>query len=139
VFRARNRRGAWEFFLVPIYPHQVADRGRWPVPPNRAVSAHKPEEQWPVMDSGFEFMFSLHNRSFIEVEKPDGTVITGYFIGLDRASGSITISVPHSTKEPARTIGARTLRRFEKFCVDRLGRVFPVRREIRTWHGVPCV
>jgi len=138
VFRARNRRGAWEFYLVPIYPHQVADRERWPAPPDRAVSAHKPEGQWPVMDSGFEFLFSLHNRSFIEVEKPDGTVITGYFMGLDRASGSITISAPHSTNALARGIGARTLRRLQKFRVDRLGRVFPVARETRTWHGVPC-
>ena len=138
VFRARNRHGRWEFYLVPIYPHQVADKVRWPTPPDRAVQGNTPEEQWPVMDAGYEFLFSLHQRSFIEVEKRDRTVITGYFMGLDRHTGSIAISTPHSTKALARGIGARTLMRFEKFRVDRLGRTFAVRQETRTWHGVPC-
>jgi CRISPR-associated endonuclease Csn1 len=138
VFRARNKRGAWEFYLVPIYPHQVADRERWPDPPDRAVAAHKPEEEWPIIDGSYEFLWSLHQRSFIEVEKKDGTIVTGYFMGLDRQGGQINICAPHSTKMLVAGIGSRTLKRFEKFRVDRLGRVFPVARETRTWHGVPC-
>lgn len=139
VFRKRNRRGEWEFYLVPIYPHQVADKARWPAPPDRAVTAHKPEDEWPVMDAGHEFLFSLHQRSFIEVERKDGVVITGYFAGMDRAGGQISIVAPHSTKAISAGIGARTLKRFEKFRVDRLGRIFPVGRETRTWHGAACI
>ena len=139
VFRRRNRRGEWEFYLVPVYPHQVADKAGWPAPPDRAVAAGKPEDQWPVMDDGCEFLWSLNQRSFIEVEQRDSTVITGYFMGLDRSTGAITVAAPHSTKELARNLGARTLRRFEKFRVDRLGRVFLVAQERRTWHGVACM
>jgi CRISPR-associated endonuclease Csn1 len=138
VFRKQNRRGEWEFYLVPIYPHQVADRKNWPMPPDRAVTAHKAEGEWPIMDAGFEFLWSLHPRSFIEVERKDGTTITGYFMGFDRDGGQISISSPHSTKAITPRIGTRTLRRFEKFRVDRLGHVFPVARETRTWHGAAC-
>lgn len=138
VFRARNRRGAWEFFLVPIYPHQVADEEGWPAPPGRAVTAHKPEAAWPQIGPQHEFLWSLHSRAFIEVEKPDGTVITGYFMGLDRNGGQINIAAQHSTKVLTTGIGTRSLKRFEKFRVDRLGRVHAVPRETRTWHGVPC-
>jgi CRISPR-associated endonuclease Csn1 len=138
VFRKQNRRGEWEFYLVPIYPHQVADRERWTAPPSRAVTAHKPEDVWPVMDAGFEFLWSLHQRSFIEVERRDSTIITGYFMGLDRDGGQISISAPYSTNAITPRIGTRTLKRFEKFRVDRLGRIFAVGQEKRTWHGVAC-
>lgn len=138
VFRKRNRRGAWEFYLVPVYPHQVADEAAWPRPPERAVAQGKPEEEWPVMDGDHEFLWSLSQRSFVEIEKADGTIITGYFMGLDRNGGQISISAPYSTEAITRRIGTRTLKRFEKFRVDRLGRVFPVGRETRTWHGAPC-
>lgn len=133
VFRKPNRRGEWEFYLVPVYPHQVADQKTWPAPPNLAVPGDKPE-----MGPDHEFLWSLNQRSFIEVERRDGTVITGYFMGLDRNTGALTISAPHSTKAFVKGIGARTLKRFEKFRVDRLGRIFTVARETRTWHGVAC-
>jgi CRISPR-associated endonuclease Csn1 len=138
VFRKKNKRDAWEYFLVPIYPHQVMDRVDWPTPPCRAVQQGKAEEEWPIIDSAYEFLWSIYPLSFLQITKLDGEVIEGYFRSLDRSTGNLTIS-PHLTKEQIRKgIGTRTLFDFRKLNVDRLGRRFEIRREIRTWHGVAC-
>ena len=79
VFRKPNKRGKMEFFLVPIYPHQVADRKEGPQPPNQAVVAYKDEDEWPEMDASYEFLWSIHPLSWIELVKSDGTFICGYF------------------------------------------------------------
>ena len=138
VFRKQNRHGAWQFFLVPIYPHQVADEAGWPQPPSRAVTAHKPEDTWPEVTQEFEFLWSLYQRSFVTLVRNDAPPICGYFMGLDRASGNIDISAPHTTQTLTRGIGTRTLKSFSKFTVDRLGRSHEIARETRTWHGVAC-
>ena len=97
VFRKQNRKGKWEYFLVPIYPHQVANQQEWALPPNQAVVAYKPEDEWPEMDEDYEFLWSLHPFWWIEVEKTDGAFIDGYFRGMHRSTGAIAIS-PHQTK-----------------------------------------
>lgn len=137
VFRKKNRKGAWQFFLVPIYPHQVADAQDWPAPPNRAVQGGKDEDKWPEIDGGHEFCWSIYPLSFLELTKPD-EVIEGYMRSLDRNTGAFTISPHHTKQEVRKGIGARTLRNFRKFHVDRLGRRFEIARETRTWHGVAC-
>jgi CRISPR-associated endonuclease Csn1 len=138
VFRKANKRGVFEYFLVPIYPHQVADQKEWPAPPNRAARAATAEESWPDMTAEHEFIFSIGPRTFLEVEKRDGTFIDGYFMSMDRSTASITISVHHSTKNIKKSIGVLSLKRFEKFRIDRLGNRHAVPRETRTWHGVVC-
>lgn len=138
VFRKRNKKGAWEYFLVPIYPHQVADQEEWPSPPNRAVQAYKPETEWPQISNEHEFVWSLYPLSFVEVEKSDGTFIDGYFRGFDRTTGAIGLSAQQSKEALLRGIGAKTLKSFAKFNVDRLGRRFPIPKETRTWHGAVC-
>jgi CRISPR-associated endonuclease Csn1 len=138
VFRKKNRKGVWEFFLVPIYPHQVADVGTWPRPPNRAVQASKPEDQWPEVTPNHEFLWSLYSFSYILVEKSDGMVIEGYYRGLHRGTGAIDISLHFSRDIAAEGIGGRTLKSFSKYAVDRLGRRFEINRETRTWHGAAC-
>jgi len=138
VFRKQNKKGAWEYYVVPIYPHQVANFVEWPTPPMRAVQAGKPEEGWPEISTTYEFCWSLYPLNFIELVKPDGEVIEGYLRGLSRSTGAFTIS-PHHTKEETRVgIGARTLSSIRKFSIDRLGGRFEIPRETRTWHGVVC-
>ena len=34
VFRKKNKKGKWEFYVVPIYPHQIATMEE---PPNKYV------------------------------------------------------------------------------------------------------
>jgi len=134
VFSKANAKGKRQFFLVPIYPHQVAGDD---VPPNRAVAASTPETEWPVMDETFDFEFSIFSKSWVEVVKPDGTVIEGYFRGVNRALGAINIS-PHLTQtlpNQITNIGARNLHAFCKYQVDRLGTKHLVEKEVRTWRG----
>jgi CRISPR-associated endonuclease Csn1 len=138
VFAKANKRGKREFYLVPIYPHQVADRANWPKPPDRAVIAYKPEEAWTKIDATFEFRFSLYPHSLVEVLTPDGEVITGYFKGVDRSTGAISLSQPESPRKLRRGIGTKTLSRIKKLAVNRLGDVAEVGSEARTWHGVVC-
>ena len=70
VFR-QARNGRMRYHLVPIYPHQIADRTGYPSPPDRAVTSGRPEAEWLVVDSA-EFLFSLFSHSLLEVAKPDG-------------------------------------------------------------------
>jgi CRISPR-associated endonuclease Csn1 len=138
VFRKKNRKGSWEYFLVPIYPHQVADIEDWADPPNRSVQAYEPEDEWPEMTADFEFVWSIYPFSFIEVEKSDGKKIDGYYRGMNRLTGALNISPHYSRDIVVQGIGARTLHSFRKCAVDRLGRRFEISRETRTWHGVAC-
>jgi CRISPR-associated endonuclease Csn1 len=126
------------FHLVPIYPHQVADAESFPQPPDRAVVAHRPETKWTKVDSGFEFLFSLVPNSLVEVTKPDGEVIAGYYRGIDRQGAQLTLSPHENTQRLIRGVGSKTLLSFRKFSVDRLGCVHEIGREKRTWHGAVC-
>ena len=137
VFRKKNKKGKWEFHVVPIYPHQIATMEE---PPNRAVIAYKADNEWTLLDSTFEFLWSLTAMSFIEIVKPNGEVIDGYFRGLHRGTGAANVS-KHSTleKDGANNgIGIKTLLSLRKFTIDRLGRKFEVSREARTWRGKAC-
>jgi CRISPR-associated endonuclease Csn1 len=135
VFRKKNKKGKWEFYVVPIYPHQIATMHS---PPDRAVKGGGNDSSWTPIDDKAEFFWSLHSMSFVRVVKPDGEVIEGYLRSLDRNTGAITVS-PHITSDTIRKgIGVKTLSSFKKFTVDRLGRKFEVSREVRTWRGKAC-
>lgn len=137
VFRKKNKKGKWEFYVVPIYPHQIATMEE---PPNRAVIAYKADNEWTLIDSTFEFLWSLTAMSFVEIVKANGEVIDGYFRGLHRGTGAANVS-KHSTleKDGANNgIGIKTLSSLRKFTIDRLGRKFEVSREVRTWRGKAC-
>lgn len=138
VFTKANKKGKEQYFVVPIYPHQVADLDKYPQPPDQAVQAHTPEAEWPRIDGTYEFLFSLHPLSLVQLTKSDGEVIEGYFRGLDRAGGQFTVSMPNSGGSLRGGIGARTLLSIRKFNVDRLGNRHEVLKETRTWHGVVC-
>jgi hypothetical protein len=74
------------------------------------------------------------------VEKPDGTVIDGYFRGANRNTCSISLS-PHHTREDGdvvSSIGVKTLFSMKKINVDRLGNRTEVISEKRTWRGAVC-
>ncbi|MBB6252906.1 type II CRISPR RNA-guided endonuclease Cas9 [Nitrospirillum iridis] len=140
VFRKLNRRDAWEYYLVPVYPHQIFGPEGDAGPPMRAILANKDEGVWPIMDpaAGYEFLWSLNPFSWVEIEKADGTFIDGYYRSVDRSVAAIAVS-PHQSKlAMTRGIGVKSLTTFRKFAVDRLGRRFEVTREVRTWRGGAC-
>jgi CRISPR-associated endonuclease Csn1 len=135
VFGKPNKRGKLEYYLVPIYPHQVADRERHPRPPIGYIVQGKPEKE---LDLAHTFLFSIYINSLIEVVKADGIIVRGYFKGLDRSTGNISIASPQNPRDLTRGIGAKTLERFNKLHIDRLGNVSRVSKEVRTWHGEAC-
>lgn len=145
VFAKPNKRGKDEFYLVPIYPHHVMNKREWPVPPMRAVVAYKEEESWPQIDDSFTFKFSLNPRSYVEVTKPTGELLAGYFQGLNRSTGAINLSNHKDSRtlvddngNSMQSIGAKTLLTIKKYNVDRFGARSEVKSEVRTWHGVVC-
>lgn len=138
VFTKPNKRGKDEFYLVPVYPHQVMNKKEWPQPPMRAVVAYKDEKDWTLVDDSFRFRFSLFPRSYIEVVKSSGEVFEGYFGGVDRSTGAISLFADQDSKTTFRGLGAKTLLTFKKYSVDRFGGRAEVKSEVRTWHGAAC-
>ncbi|MFK0206191.1 type II CRISPR RNA-guided endonuclease Cas9 [Agrobacterium sp. NPDC090283] len=145
VFRKANAKGNWQFFWVPVYPHDIAMLDS---PPMRAVTANKPEEMWPVMDPSYEFLWSMVPMTLLKVVDQSGTVFfpegqadgnLGYFRGLDRSTGAIILSSIIDQTNIRKGIGARTLHSLQKLTVDRLGRTFNVAKETRTWRGKACI
>jgi CRISPR-associated endonuclease Csn1 len=144
VMKGKNA-GQDQWYLVPIYPHQVMDKKGWPSPPMMAVSAYKDEQEWSPITPDHEFRFSIYPKSIIEIAKPDGQVLEGFFQGMDRLTGAISLG---NNKNPRlfaddqgnsmRGIGAKTLLTINKYNVDRFGNRFKVEKEVRTWHGVVC-
>jgi CRISPR-associated endonuclease Csn1 len=136
VFTKSNARGVRQYFLVPVYPHEVATLA---TPPTRAVQGGTEQSRWPTMDTTYEFLWSIYPMSLLELTKADGVIVMGYFKGLDRSTGAINISEVTSNRRLAgRSIGVRSLARFRKLSVDRLGQLSEVSREIRTWRGAVC-
>ena len=136
VFLEERTGKAGRFHLVPIYPHQIVDPLQ-NTPPNRAIVAHEPENAWTLIDN-FTFVFSLYMNCLVRVPGKNGEPALGYYKGTDRDNAKIKIANPVSSQlEPIR-VSTKTLPMFEKWAVDRLGRVSRVPQEIRTWHGVAC-
>jgi len=136
VFRELDSKGRTRFHLVPVYPHQIATMV---APPDRAVVAAKPEEEWTLIaGSRFLFLFSLYQNSFVEITRQTGEVIDGYFKGASRSTGSISIADTKSQSTITSSIGAKTLLAVKKFEVNRLGLKSRVEQEARTWHGAVC-
>jgi CRISPR-associated endonuclease Csn1 len=102
------------------------------------VDAYKDEEEWTVIQPDFSFLFSVYGHSYIEITKSDGELVRGYFKGLHRGTGAVSLA-DHNNLLSLRTgLGARTLLALRKFQVDRLGRRFEIRSEVRTWRGAAC-
>ena len=143
VFTKPNKKGVERYYLVPIYRNDVYndDGTLKQFPPNRAVQAYKSEENWPAMNRDYSFRFSLYSFSLIEVTRPNGEVVLGYFRGLDRSTGSITISAPENSLQLTRSVGAKTLSSIRKFHVDRFGNYssHEIQQETRTWRGEACI
>ena len=124
VFTKKNKNGKEEFFLVPIYK---SDLGK-PLP-NRAIVANKNEDEWTVIDDTFTFKFSLFMDDLIKTVKKD-TVIFGYYKGVHRGTGGITI-ISHDKSQTFEGIGSKTQNNIIKYQVDPLGNYVQVRQEKR--------
>jgi CRISPR-associated endonuclease Csn1 len=136
VFRKKNKKGLWEFYLVPIYPHQIAQND---APPVHAVLQAKPEAEWTVMNDSAEFLWPIGSMNYLEAVKRSGEIVEGYFRGLDRATGNIAVSLHNNSDSVVRGLGVKTLASFKKVVVDRLGNKSESKSELRTWRGKVCI
>ena len=126
VFVKKNKKGKDKFYLVPVY---LSDMGK--DLPNKAIVAHKAEEQWPELDETYQFKFSLYMDDLVKVQKGN-VVVLGYYKGTDRDGGSFKLrkhDEPSNTKDIK--IGAKTQDSIKKYQVDPLGRIAEVKKETR--------
>lgn len=135
VFRKPVFNGVFNYFLVPVYPHQIV---KDETPPSRAVLQARPESEWTIMNGEARFLWSIGSMTYLEAVKRTGEVVEGYFRGLDRATGNITVSMHSSSDNVVRGLGVKTLASFKKVVVDRLGQKFEAKSEQRTWRGMAC-
>lgn len=116
-----------KYYLVPVYTWQIA-RG---IIPDRVIQVRKTEDKWPTLDDSYAFCFSLIKDSYVRTEKKDGSVREGYFLSTDRSVATISLALPHDRDARPIRIGVQSLKIFYKFRVDRLGRLYKVKKEKR--------
>lgn len=121
-----------KFFAVPLY---VADTVKKELP-NRAVAQGKLENEWPIMDETYNFLFSLHGNDWVRVSFKNEPLKEGYFSGLHRAIGTISIWAHDRNSTVGKEgqmqgIGIKTALSVEKLHVDMLGNLHRARHEIR--------
>lgn len=119
------------FHAVPVY---AADTVKTELP-CRAVIAFKPENEWTDMDKNHQFLFSLHPNDWVTI-RLKGETKEGYFAGLDRATGAISLWLHDrnqalGTSGQWRGIGIKTALAVEKYHVDLLGKLHRVHKEDR--------
>ncbi len=121
---------AGKFHLVPVYVHH-----RVTGLPNRAIVAHKDENDWPHVDETYQFLYSIYPNDLIKITQK-GPSFTGYYAGCDRGSGNVNLWA-HDRAETIgkdgliRGIGVKTALALEKFNVDVLGHIYPAPPEVR--------
>lgn len=119
------------FHAVPVYASDAVKKEL----PNRSVIAYQPEEQWPIMDESHQFLFSLYPNDWVTV-RLKGEIKEGYFSGLDRATGAISLWLHDRNQSVGssgqwRGIGIKTALAVEKYHVDLLGNLHRVYKEDR--------
>ncbi len=110
-----------KFYLVPVYTHHFASG----ILPNKAVAANKSEDEWFIMDSSYEFVFTLYPYDLIRIDDN-----IWYYRGTHRKTGNINVSHPNDIKAE-RGLGPRNAKILQKYIISPLGEVHPVSKEKR--------
>jgi CRISPR-associated endonuclease Csn1 len=133
VFSKANAKGKKQFYAIPIYPHNITNDEEIPCKACKSGS----EDNWTLIDKTYDFEFSMHKKSWLEIVKSDGTFVEGYFRSLDISGGKINLSPNVTQTELIRSIGLLNLHSLTKFSIDRLGTKHKIEKEVRTWQGKP--
>ncbi|MDR3162578.1 MAG: type II CRISPR RNA-guided endonuclease Cas9 [Helicobacteraceae bacterium] len=121
---------AGRFYLVPVYVHHIV-AGL----PNRAIVAHKDEEEWDLIDESFVWCFSLYPNDLVKITTKK-MVTFGYYASTHRGTGNMNIWAHDRNQAIGKEgfiegIGVKTALKLEKFEVDVLGNIYPARPEPR--------
>jgi len=114
-----------KYYLVPVYVKDFMQKKL----PNRAIAKKKPEKEWPVIDSSYEFVCTLYPYDLVRI-KTKKEEFFGYYRGTDRSDGRITVSKPNKNGDCRRT-GTKEAILIEKYEMGILGDYHPVRKEVR--------
>lgn len=120
IFEKNNK-----YYAVPIY---VADIVKGTIP-NKAIKAHKPQNEWIEMDESYKFKFSLHSYDLVCIKEKNKTESMLYYLTIDIATASAKFKA-HDGSEEIRK-GIQSLEVFEKYEVDLLGNYHKVKKEER--------
>ncbi len=111
-----------QYYLVPIYTHQWIN-GEKPI---RAIVQAKPEDQWPIMDENYQFLFNLYPNDYVKLITSKNELIEGYYIKTGRATATFTIQ-SHDGEKDYPSVGVKTLKSFKKYHIGILGEQFEVK------------
>lgn len=120
-----------KYYLVPVYVAHLLS-GKLP---DRAVAAGKPEQEWPVVGQGYEFLFALYPYNLLRMKAGGAPARIYYYRGSHRGDGRLKLSLPNGGKSEADDIipiGARTANLIEKYEIDVLGDYRPAPKEKRS-------
>jgi len=133
VFSKPDKKGD-EYYLVPIYR---ADIFTLKEPPLRFITKGKNGNN--LIGKDHTFCFSLYPNTLVKFTRSNGEKVEGYYRRVDTDDSRITVLNP-STSDSTEGVrfSKKDLNEFRKLTVDRLGRVFEVKGEKRTWHGKVC-
>lgn len=118
VYKKNNKH-----YLIPYYVYDIA-KG---TVKSRAITANKKESDWDIVDSSYEFLFSLYKRDLVRVVSSSKEIF-GYYIGCHRGTGAINVLL-HSGEEEFEGVGVKTAKLFEKYQVGILGEYHKVKKE----------
>lgn len=113
-----------KFFLIPYYVDDIAKK----LIKKRAIAAHKDESEWQIIDSSYNFCFSLFSNDLVYIIDSKGKEYFAYYGGTHRGTGAINL-LSHEGATRFEGIGVKTSKVFEKYQVDVLGNYYKVKRE----------
>lgn len=113
-------------YIVPVYQKDARKGVKLP---NYAITANKPESEWPLINDSYKFQFSLFSKDLIKIVTKK-EVYFGYYIGCHRGTAALTI-LPHDGSDKIEGIGVKINTILEKYQVDVLGNYVKVKHEKR--------
>jgi CRISPR-associated endonuclease Csn1 len=100
-----------------------------------AIKSGVSEDKWPMVDESFKFEFSLWKNSILKIKKKSKNEVIGHYITLDRCTGTLKLADLSNYSNQDRHSPNKDVKVLEKYTIDRLGRLYKVRGESRTWTG----
>lgn len=118
-----------KFYLIPVYTWHVAQETL----PNKAIVAHKNEENWLEMTDKYTFKFSLYPYDLVHVKTTENYM--GYYRGIDRSTGVIVLSDINNNNSKPKRLGVGRAKILNKYTVDMLGNFYIIKGETRQYLG----
>ncbi len=127
VFRSKKDK---KYHLVPVYVHH-----RVMGLPNLAIVGGKDENEWTLIDDGFDYCFPMYPNDLVRVTLRQEARF-GYYAGCDRSTAAIHLWAHDRNQQVGkdgliRSIGVKTALSVEKLNVDVLGNLYPAPPENR--------